>query len=179
MSRHARLIFLQSALRPDTGVSPRSPPLSSVSTQARHWCLATLASSFFSQHSGPDTGVSPRSPRLSSVSTQAPTLVSSHALFTCLPYLQSALRPRHWCLATLSSCSFSQHSSPATCVSPRSLHLPPLPSVCIQATPQTTVQALVYHIFPPTTAITGYAISLTKQSANGHFFVGAEMAASL
>ena len=41
------------------------------------------------------------------------------------------------------------------------------------------LQALAYGILPPNTAITGYAINLTKLSANGQFFVGAQMAVSL
>ena len=38
-------------------------------------------------------------------------------------------------------------------------------------------QALVYNSLPPTTAITGYTIGLSKLSAE--FFAGAEMAVSL
>ena len=41
------------------------------------------------------------------------------------------------------------------------------------------LQALVYDILPPTSAVTDYAIGLEKLSANGQFFVGAQMAASL
>ena len=40
------------------------------------------------------------------------------------------------------------------------------------------LQALVYDILPPTTAITDYAIGLEKMSANGQFFVGAQRIAS-
>ena len=42
-------------------------------------------------------------------------------------------------------------------------------------------QALVsnYHILPPTTAILDYAIGLEKLPANGHFFVGDQMAVRL
>ena len=161
MSRHARLLFLQSALRPrhwrlatlascffsqhsgpDTGVSPRSPPISSVSTQAptlvsRHARLLFLQSAL-----RPDAGVSPRSPPVSSVSTQAPTLESRHAR---LLFLQAALRPQHWCLAMLSSPAsptFSLHSGHATGHSP----------------------SAGYHILPPTTAMADYATSHTTVS---------------
>ena len=41
------------------------------------------------------------------------------------------------------------------------------------------LQALVYDILPPTTAITDYAIGPEKLSANGQFFVGAEIVLSL
>ena len=41
------------------------------------------------------------------------------------------------------------------------------------------LQALVYDIFPPTTAVIDYAIGLEKLSANGQFFVGAQVAVSL
>ena len=41
------------------------------------------------------------------------------------------------------------------------------------------LQALVYDILPPTTGVTDYAICLEKLSANGHLFVGAQMAVSL
>ena len=37
------------------------------------------------------------------------------------------------------------------------------------------LQALVYDILPPATAIIGYAIGLRNLSANWHFFVGAQM----
>ena len=36
------------------------------------------------------------------------------------------------------------------------------------------LQALVYDILPPTTAIIDYAIGLEKPSANGQLFVGAK-----
>ena len=36
-------------------------------------------------------------------------------------------------------------------------------------------QAPVYHILPPSTAITDYAIGPRKLSANEQFFVGAQM----
>jgi len=42
-----------------------------------------------------------------------------------------------------------------------------------------TLQALVYDIFPPTTATTDYVIGLEKLSANEQFFVGAQMEVSL
>ena len=41
------------------------------------------------------------------------------------------------------------------------------------------LQALVYHILPPTAALIGYAMGLEKLSANGQFFAGAQMAVSL
>ena len=41
------------------------------------------------------------------------------------------------------------------------------------------LQALVYDILPPTTAITDYAIGLEKLSTYGQFFAGAQMAVSL
>ena len=41
------------------------------------------------------------------------------------------------------------------------------------------LQALVYDILPPTTAITDYAIGLRKLSANEQFFVAAQMAVAL
>ena len=41
------------------------------------------------------------------------------------------------------------------------------------------LQALVYDILPTTTVIVDYAIGLGKLSANGEFFPGAEIAASL
>ena len=41
------------------------------------------------------------------------------------------------------------------------------------------LQALIYAILPPTTAITDYAIGLEKLLANGQFFVGAQMVLSL
>ena len=40
------------------------------------------------------------------------------------------------------------------------------------------LQAVVYDI-PPTTAVLDYAIGLEKLSANGLFFVGAQMAGTL
>ena len=43
----------------------------------------------------------------------------------------------------------------------------------------TQLQALVYDIPPPSTAIIDYAIGVEKLSANGQFLVGAQMAASL
>ena len=43
----------------------------------------------------------------------------------------------------------------------------------------TKLQALVYDILPPTTAIADYAIGLEKLSANEEFFDDAQMAASL
>ena len=49
-----------------------------------------------------------------------------------------------------------------------------------QRKPSHKFQALVYHIFPPTTAIVNYATGLEKKlSANGQFFVGGEMAVNL
>ena len=39
---------------------------------------------------------------------------------------------------------------------------------------RTELQALVYDILPPTTAIIDYAIGLEKLSANGQLFVGAK-----
>ena len=39
-----------------------------------------------------------------------------------------------------------------------------------------TLQALVYDILPPTTAISDSAAGLEKLSTNGQFFVGAQMA---
>ena len=41
------------------------------------------------------------------------------------------------------------------------------------------LQALVYDILPPTTAIVGYAIGLKKLSANERFFDDAQTAVSL
>ena len=41
-----------------------------------------------------------------------------------------------------------------------------------------TLQALLYSILPSTTATTDYAIGLEILSANGQFFVGAQMAVS-
>ena len=38
--------------------------------------------------------------------------------------------------------------------------------------PQSTLQALVYGIFPPNTAVTDNAIGLEELQANGQFFVG-------
>ena len=52
-----------------------------------------------------------------------------------------------------------------------------LPSVCLLTVLK--LQALVYDILPTTTAIADHAIGLEKLSANEHFFVGAQMAASL
>ena len=40
-------------------------------------------------------------------------------------------------------------------------------------------QAVVNDTLPPTTAIIDYATSIVKLSANGQFFVGAQMAVSL
>ena len=44
---------------------------------------------------------------------------------------------------------------------------------------QPNLQALVYDILPPTTAITDYAIGLEKLSANEQDFVAAQMAVGL
>ena len=41
------------------------------------------------------------------------------------------------------------------------------------------LQALVYDILPPTTAMTGYAIGLRKLSANGQFVNDAQTVVSL
>ena len=41
------------------------------------------------------------------------------------------------------------------------------------------LQALVYDVLPPTSAIIDYAVGLEKLSANGQFFVGIQMAVSL
>ena len=41
------------------------------------------------------------------------------------------------------------------------------------------LQALVYDILPPTTAVTDYAIVIENLSANRQFFVGVHMAVSL
>ena len=41
------------------------------------------------------------------------------------------------------------------------------------------VQALVYNVLPPATAIVDYAIGLGKLSANEQFFVDAQMVVSL
>ena len=41
------------------------------------------------------------------------------------------------------------------------------------------LQALVYHIHPPTSATADYAIGLEKLSANEQFFDDAQMAVSL
>ena len=41
------------------------------------------------------------------------------------------------------------------------------------------LQALVYDILPPSTAILDYAIGLEKLSANQHIFVGSQLAESL
>ena len=41
------------------------------------------------------------------------------------------------------------------------------------------LQALVYDILPPATAIIDYAIGLGKLSVNAQFFVGPQMAVSL
>ena len=38
---------------------------------------------------------------------------------------------------------------------------------------------LWFTTFPPTSAITDYAIAVDKLSANGHFFLGAQIAVSL
>ena len=43
----------------------------------------------------------------------------------------------------------------------------------------TQLQALVYDILPPPTAIIDYAIGVEKLSANGQFFVGGQMAVNL
>ena len=48
-----------------------------------------------------------------------------------------------------------------------------------QRKPSHKFQALVYDIFPPTTAIVNYATGLEKLTANGQFFVGAQMAVNL
>ena len=45
--------------------------------------------------------------------------------------------------------------------------------------PRIKLQALVYDILPPTTAITDYDIGLGKLPANGQFFVGAKIAATV
>ena len=45
--------------------------------------------------------------------------------------------------------------------------------------PSHKFQALVYDIFPPTTAIVNYATGLEKLTANGQFFVGAQMAVNV
>ena len=52
-----------------------------------------------------------------------------------------------------------------------------LPSIL--ASGKTKLQALVYHILPPTTAIIDYAIGLGKLSANEQFFDDAQTAVSL
>ena len=44
---------------------------------------------------------------------------------------------------------------------------------------QSKLQAVVYNILPPTTAITDYTVGLGKLSANGQSFFEAQMAASL
>ena len=44
---------------------------------------------------------------------------------------------------------------------------------------QGKLQALVYDILPPTTAIIYYAIGLGELSAKGQFFLGAQMAVSM
>ena len=41
------------------------------------------------------------------------------------------------------------------------------------------LQALVYDIHPPTIAITDFTIGLEKPSANGQFFIGAQMTVNL
>ena len=41
------------------------------------------------------------------------------------------------------------------------------------------LQALIYDVLPPTTAVTDYAIGLERLSANGQFLVGAQMAITL
>ena len=46
-------------------------------------------------------------------------------------------------------------------------------------TERARLQALVYDILPPTTAITECTIGLGKLSANGQFFIGAQTAVSL
>ena len=45
---------------------------------------------------------------------------------------------------------------------------------------QVKLQALIYDSLPPTTAITDYAIAVSKKlPANGQFFFGAQMALKL
>ena len=41
------------------------------------------------------------------------------------------------------------------------------------------LQALVYDVIPPATAVTDYAIGFEKLSANGQFFFGPQMTTSL
>ena len=57
-----------------------------------------------------------------------------------------------------------------------------LPSSLHKHTPRPIIpklQAMVYDILPPTTVIIDYAIGLRKLSANGQFFVGAQIAERL
>ena len=49
----------------------------------------------------------------------------------------------------------------------------------IQSRVGARLQAPVYDILPPTTALIGYTIGLLILSANGQFFIGAQMAVCL
>ena len=49
---------------------------------------------------------------------------------------------------------------------------------CEQPRPPLKLEALVYGILPPTTAIIDYTVGLGKLSANGQFFVGAQITVS-
>ena len=51
--------------------------------------------------------------------------------------------------------------------------------LCTRDTIRHKLQALVYNIFPSTTAVFSYAIGSRKLSANEQFFVGAQMVVSL
>ena len=62
-------------------------------------------------------------------------------------------------------------------------HLPPLDlsrtlslSLASRLNSIHKLKAVVYSILPSTTAMTDYAIGLEKLSANGQFFIGAEVA---
>ena len=67
---------------------------------------------------------------------------------------------------------------PLTSLMPYHLAIPAHEWPVLHAPPYKLL-ALVYHILPPTTAITDYAISLGKLSANGRFFVGVQMAVTV
>ena len=60
---------------------------------------------------------------------------------------------------------------------PKRIRTEPCYSTCYSQSSK--LQALVYDILPPTSAIIVYAIGLEKLSANERYFIGAEMAVSL
>ena len=92
-------------------------------------------------------------------------------------YCSQPKSTKKWTSVTSYDCSFLSKWAWAeltVAVVPVDLAMGP----CEQPRPPLKLEALVYGILPPTTAIIDYTVGLGKLSANGQFFVGAQITVS-